>query len=145
VSDQATPGPGRSGALAVLAVLVGGAAGSSLRLSSDLLLPHGADAFPLGTLLINIVGSLALGFLAALVWPTAPGWLRAGLGPGLLGSFTTFSAIAVSVVQLAKLDAVPLALAYLAATLAGGLAAAALGIRLGSGGRTRVPEIGADA
>ncbi len=115
----------------LLAVLLGGALGSALRLTIDLALPHPADGFPVGTLLINLAGSFALGMLVARVWPTARPWLRAGLGPGLLGSFTTFSAIALSVVQLATLGSGLLALAYLAATLAGGLGAAALGIRIG--------------
>lgn len=65
------------------------------------------------------------------VWSTAPGWLRAGLGAGL-GSFTTFSALAVSLVSLTAAGFGMLALAYLAATLVLGLAAAALGLRLGS-------------
>ena len=82
-------------------MLVGGLVGTGLRLGIDALLPHADDAFPWSTLLINVVGSFALGVLVARVWPTAPAWLRAGLGAGLLGSFTTFSAVAVSLVALA--------------------------------------------
>lgn len=133
-----------SAAQALLAVAVGGAAGSALRLGIDLALPHPDDALPLGTLLINLAGSLVLGFLIARVWPRAAPWLRAGLGPGLLGSFTTFSAIAVSAVQLTSLGAEVLALGYVGASVFGGLAAAAVGIRLGSGPRPRVPAIGPD-
>lgn len=116
---------------AILAVLVGGAVGSALRLTIDLALPHADDALPLGTLVINVVGSFALGLLVARVWPPAPPWLRAGLGPGLLGSFTTFSAIGLSAAQLTTVGAGMLALGYVAATLVLGLAAAALGLRLG--------------
>jgi CrcB protein len=128
----------------VLAVLVGGAVGTAARLAVDLLLPHGGADIPFGTFLINLVGSLALGVLVARVWPVAPEWLRVGLGPGLLGSFTTFSALAVSAVELTAEGAGSTAIAYVVASLVGGIAAAALGIRLGAPAATTPPPIGAD-
>lgn len=127
----------------LLAVLLGGAVGTALRLGGDALLPHTDTQFPLSTLLINVVGAFALGFLVARVWPVAPGWLRAGLGTGLLGGFTTFSAVLASLLALLSADAVLLALGYLAATLVAGLGAAALGLALGRRGAGRVG--GADA
>jgi CrcB protein len=126
---------------ALLAVLVGGAIGTGARLLVDVVLPHGGTTFPVGTLLVNLVGSFVLAFLVTRVWPVVPEWLRAGLGPGLLGSFTTFSALAVSAVELTTVGAAPVAIAYLAVSLVGGLAAAALGIRLGA---RPVPPIGVD-
>jgi CrcB protein len=128
----------------VLAVLVGGAVGTAARLAVDLLLPHGGADIPFGTFLINLVGSLALGVLVARVWPVAPEWLRVGLGPGLLGSFTTFSALAVSAVELTAEGAGSTAIVYVVASLVGGIAAAALGIRLGAPAATTPPPIGAD-
>ena len=116
----------------LLAVLVGGAVGTALRLGIDTVIPHGDTEFPVSTLVLNTVGAFALGMLVGRVWQAAPGWLRAGLGAGLLGSFTTFSALAVSLVSLTAAGFGMLAFAYLAATLALGLAAAALGLRLGS-------------
>lgn len=113
----------------IVAVLVGGLAGTALRLGIDAALPHGPGEFPLSTLLINVAGSLVLGLLVARVWPTAPEWLRFGLGTGLLGSFTTFSAVIVSLLSLAGNPL--LAAGYLVASLVGGLGAAALGLRLG--------------
>jgi CrcB protein len=111
----------------LLAVAVGGVVGTGLRLGADTLLSHAGDALPWSTLLVNVVGAFLLGVLVARVWPAAPEWLRAGLGAGLLGSFTTFSAIAVAMIEL------PLATAavYLVLTLVLGLAAALLGLRLG--------------
>ncbi len=85
----------------------------------------------MSTLIINTVGALALGTLVARVWPVAPGWVRAGLGAGVLGSFTTFSALAVSIVSLSHSGQAPLALAYLGVTLVLGFGAAWLGLRLG--------------
>ena len=116
----------------LLAVLVGGAVGTALRLGIDTVIPHGDADFPVSTLAINTLGAFVLGFLVARVWPAATSWLRAGLGAGLLGSFTTFSALAVSLVSLTVAGFGMLALAYLVATLVLGLAAAALGLRLGS-------------
>jgi CrcB protein len=115
---------------AIAAVLAGGLIGTALRLGIDALLPHADDGFPLSTLLINVIGSFVLGMLVSRVWPVAPVWLRAGLGAGLLGSFTTFSAVVASVFTLARADEAGLALLYLAITLAAGWLAAALGIRL---------------
>ena len=111
----------------ILAVAIGGVLGTAARLGLDTVLPHPHDAFPWSTLIVNVVGSLALGFLVARVWPNAPDWLRAGLGAGVLGSFTTFSAVAVAMIELP----LPFAAVYLAVTLVLGLVAALLGLRLG--------------
>lgn len=129
---------------AVVAVFAGGLVGTALRVMVDLLLPHGGTAFPIGTFLINLVGSFTLGILVARAWPVAPGWLRAGLGPGLVGSFTTFSALTVSAVELTSAGAGAAALVYVAASFAGGITAAALGIRLGAPAATEPPPIGDD-
>ena len=88
-------------------------------------------AFPWGTLLINVVGSLVLSILVSRLWPVSAGWVRAGLGPGLVGGFTTFSAVMVSMVTLAASSQILLALGYLVATLVLGFGAAALGFRIG--------------
>lgn len=112
----------------LLAVIVGGLVGTGLRLGLDALLPHADDEFPWSTLVINVVGAFVLGALVARVWRTAPDWLRAGLGVGLLGSFTTFSAIAVSLVALAEAGEWATAVGYLIATMVAGLVAAWAGI-----------------
>src|SRR6218665_2355142 len=49
----------------LFAVAVGGVIGTALRLALDLVLPHSDRDFPLDTLLINLLGSCALGCLAA--------------------------------------------------------------------------------
>jgi len=116
--------------MTLLAVVLGGLLGTGLRLTIDqLVVPD--SAFPWATLLINVVGSLVLGFLVARVWPSAPAWLRAGLGAGLLGSFTTFSAVIVALLTLTAAGMTVLAIVYLLASLVLGFAAALLGIRLG--------------
>ena len=116
--------------MTLVAVVLGGLLGTGLRLTIDqLVVPD--SAFPWATLLVNVAGSLALGFLVAKVWPSAPAWLRAGLGTGLLGSFTTFSAVIVALLTLTAAGMTVLAVVYLLASLVLGFAAALLGIRLG--------------
>jgi CrcB protein len=128
--------------MTLVAVVLGGILGTGLRLAIDQLVAP-ESAFPWATLLINVLGSLVLGFLVARVWPSAPGWLRAGLGTGLLGSFTTFSAVIVSLLTLTAAGMTGLAVVYLVVSLLLGFAAALLGIRLGV--RAPVdPPIGAD-
>jgi CrcB protein len=116
------------------AVFLGGALGTALRFGTDLALPHSAGQFPAGTLLVNAIGAFVLGWLVAGLWtrPAVPQWLKAALGPGLLGSFTTFSAAMVSLVTLASANSWALAAGYLAATLLLGFAAAGLGLWLGA-------------
>ncbi|TFC46593.1 CrcB family protein [Cryobacterium sp. TMT1-21] len=130
------------------AVFLGGMAGTGLRLGIDLALPHADAEFPAGTLLANVVGAFLLGWLVAGLWtrPAVPSWLKAALGGGVLGSFTTFSAVMVSLVALVSAGFSPLAWAYLAATLLLGFAAAALGLRLGGrAAAERLPLGGTDA
>ena len=111
----------------ILAIAIGGVLGTAARLGLDAVLPHPHDAFPWSTLIVNVVGSLVLGFLVARVWPVAPEWMRAALGAGVLGSFTTFSAIAVAMIELP----LPVVALYLAVSVVLGLLGALLGLRLG--------------
>lgn len=118
----------------LLAVLAGGALGTTLRLAVDALIAHES-----ATLIVNTAGSFALALLVARLWAHAPGWLRAGLGAGLLGSFTTFSAVAASLVEFGAAEQWMPAAGYLAASVLLGLAAAALGLVLGRRGRGAAP------
>ena len=122
----------------VLAVLLGALVGTSLRLAIDAALPHADNEFPLSTLIINTVGAGVMGALISRYWTRAPEWLKAGLGPGLLGSVTTFSAVTVSLVALTSSDEWMTALGYLALTVVFGLGAAGLGLALGK--PTPTPE-----
>lgn len=78
----------------LIAVAVGGAAGSVLRWAAQGLVQRVAgDSFPWGTFMVNVSGGFAIGFLATLaaergvMGPAA----RAGVLVGVLGGFTTFS------------------------------------------------------
>ncbi len=123
-----------------MAVFLGGGIGVALRLALDAVIPTAAGDFPLATIIANVIGSFALGILVARVWPTASSTVKAAIGPGLLGGFTTFSAVVVAVVDEASRGAWMLAVGYLAATLVLGLSAAAAGLRVGQRGeRVRRP------
>ena len=110
----------------LLLVVIGGMLGTAGRLAIALVVPD-AGGLPLATIVVNVLGALLLGVLAARL----PPWndLRIFLGTGLLGGFTTYSAFAVGTVELA---ATPwLAVLYPALTLVLGIAAAALGLLIG--------------
>jgi len=117
-----------------LAVFVGGLLGTGLRLAVDLAFPHTDAAFPAGTVAVNVLGALVLGWLVGSLWtrPGVPLWLKAALGPGLLGAFTTFSAVMVSVVAQSAMGLWGLAGMYLLVTVALGFGAAAFGLWFGS-------------
>ena len=120
--------------LASLAVAIGGLVGTGLRLACDLAFPHADGEFPFETLIVNLVGAFALGWLVGGLWtrPTTPFWLKAGLGSGLLGSFTTLSAVMASLLLLTAGGEAALAVAYLLASVVGGLGLAAAGLWIGS-------------
>ena len=133
--------PSAGSARSLLAVVVGGTLGTGLRLALDLVIPHADDGFPVSTLLINLSGAFALGLLVGRYWPTTRDWVKAGLGPGLLGSFTTYSAFAVSLVALASADEWMLAVGYVAATVILGFGAAWAGLRVGTPGATVIDAV----
>lgn len=112
------------------AVAVGGLAGTELRYLLGLLLIEEPGAFPWTTLAVNVSGSLLLGCLTArwTIRPQTPFWLRAGLGPGLLGSFTTFSAVSLALFE--RIPG-PEFFLYLGASVIFGFSAAAAGLALG--------------
>jgi CrcB protein len=111
-----------------------GAVGAVLRYLVDRLVQGrvGSD-FPYGTLVINVSGSLVLGFLtgAALHHGLAAGWLTV-LGTGLIGAYTTFSTFTFDTVRLLGGDAPAAAVANVAVSVAAGLGAAAAGLALGA-------------
>jgi fluoride exporter len=119
---------------AYLAVAVGGLIGTGLRLACDFAFPHADGELPVETLLVNLAGAFALGWLVGGLWtrPTTPMWLKAGLGSGVLGSFTTLSAVMASLLVLTREGEAGLAGLYLGVSVVGGIALAAAGLRIGS-------------
>lgn len=87
------------------------------------------DAFPLGILVVNAVGSLLLGFLTGLAAPGA--WWLTVVGVGFLGGFTTFSTVSVDTVRLARRGRREWAWANLLGTFGVCVVLAAVGVALG--------------
>ncbi len=113
-------------------VFVGGSLGVLARTSLDRAFPTGTG-FPTTTFAINLVGALALAVLIetlALRGPDAGHRraLRLALGTGILGGFTTYSALAVQTDELLRSGHAAMALAYGVATVAFGLIASIIGI-----------------
>ena len=116
-------------AAAVAAVALGGAAGAAVRWG--VIEATGATSvFPWWTLLVNIVGCLLLGLLLG-----AGEQLRLPLGVGFCGGLTTMSTFSVEAARLVDTAHVDIAAAYVASSLAGGVAAVVCGFRLAPAAR----------
>jgi CrcB protein len=111
------------------AVFFGGGLGTVARYLLEAHHPTGSGAFPWVTLVVNLSGSLAIGFLVPLFENTAQRapLLRPLALVGFLGGWTTYSTLAVDATLLGKNGDVAICLAYLLATVAGGLALVVLG------------------
>lgn len=119
-----------------LVVAGGGAVGAVtrfavVRLSTALFGP----AFPLGTLIVNVLGSFVAGLLfvrlTELAGEGADPTLRSLLVVGFLGAFTTFSAFSVDTLQLLEKTGLGAAGWNVALNVLLCLAACALGLWLG--------------
>jgi len=89
--------------LSIAAIAVGGGLGSVARCLVAREMERCLGNFlPYGTLVVNVLGSLALGWLATvfLARPEINIALRLGIAVGFLGAFTTFSAFSLESVQL---------------------------------------------
>lgn len=119
--------------LAVVGVMVAGGLGAAARFLVDGLVRSAVrTVFPLGTVVINVTGSFALGVVAGLAsaqllpapWPTV-------VGTGFLGGYTTFSAASVETVRLVQDRRVGLALLNGLGSVVVTVAAAAIGLTVG--------------
>ena len=114
-------------------VMAGGALGAGARhLLGAWLLRQLGSGLPWGTLAVNLLGSFLAGFVV--VWLQERGeaalLLRGFLVVGLLGGFTTYSALMLECLLYAREGRQGQVLAYLALTLVVGLALVWAGARL---------------
>ena len=87
----------------LLAIAAGGAVGSMLRfLMSTWVHSFASRGFPYGTMTVNVLGSLAMGFLFVVFLDRLAdnAVLRAGILIGALGGFTTFSSFSIETFNL---------------------------------------------
>lgn len=120
---------------------LGGALGAGARhLVNEAFAARGLTSFPWATLLVNIVGSLAMGVAMALVLSKeglSPE-LRVFVATGILGGFTTFSSFSLDVWRLVTEPGGGgvLAFGYIAASVLLSVAALFLGLLLVRGSIT---------
>ena len=114
--------------MTTLLVAVGGVLGVLARFGLSRLTLH-QESLLWTTVGINVAGSFLLGLLVAEPWFSRD--VREGIGVGFLGGFTTFSTFSVQIVLEVEAGEPGRAALYLAASVAGGVLAAAAGFALG--------------
>ncbi len=119
--------------MAYLLAALGGALGALARWAVAGAMPRADGEWPWATLTVNLGGCLLLGvLLGSLEVRRSDGdRLRAFVGTGLLGGFTTFSAFAVEVTDLVEAGALLAAVGYVVVSTLGGVLAVALGLVAG--------------
>ncbi|MEY4471744.1 MAG: fluoride efflux transporter CrcB [Pseudomonadota bacterium] len=119
--------------VASLFVAAGGGVGAWLRFAAGRMI--GATPFPVATLTINVLGSIAMGLLAGWLARHSDGgeqW-RLLLGVGVLGGFTTFSAFSLEIALMIERGAMIQAAIYIALSLLGGVGGLFAGLALARG------------
>jgi fluoride exporter len=117
---------------AVFLVGLGGGLGAVLRYGFGVLVGrfHGSG-FPLATLIINILGSCAMGVLIGALSRFMPAWgeqARLFAAVGILGGFTTFSSFSLDAIALIERGEIALACAYMVLSVVVSLIALYLGL-----------------
>ena len=120
--------------MTLLVVAVGGALGAVSRyLATGWVQNFTGEFFPWGTLLVNVGGSIALGF--ALIWlqsTVSSAELRQFVAIGFLGSFTTFSTFSYEAVAMLRDREWWQAGGYIAGSVALSLLAVVVGMAIAS-------------
>lgn len=114
-------------------VAIGGIVGTLARFGVQQLVSHRAPAaFPVGTLIVNLAGSLVLGLIMgyAMATGTLGSRVQLGLSAGFCGAFTTMSAFAFETATLLGAGQYGRAALYLTVTMAGSIGSVALGLLL---------------
>ncbi|MGH3451338.1 MAG: fluoride efflux transporter CrcB [Haloechinothrix sp.] len=118
--------------MTIVAMLLGGALGANLRYLTDRRVQRWHDStFPWGTLTVNVIGSLIMGFLAgaALYGLHSPA-LHVAVGTGFSGALTTYSTFGYETFRLFAEGARAYSIANIVTSVLAGLGAAVCGILL---------------
>jgi len=116
---------------AILAISFGGVAGSLARYYLSLLVQkQTVSAFPYGTLAVNLIGCLFIGFVMqiAMIKPAFSNTIKLFLVTGFAGAFTTFSTFSHETISLFMQNNVSAALTNIVLSNLLGLAAVAIGV-----------------
>jgi CrcB protein len=113
-----------------LAIAAGCALGAPARYGVAQVVHVAKNGFPYATFWTNVSGSLALGFLLALMLERFPPsrYLRPFVAIGVLGAFTTYSTFAVETDLLIEAGHLTVAFTYAVASLATGFLAVWVGV-----------------
>lgn len=116
-------------------IAAGGAVGATLRYSvTGWGQKLGAGSFPIGTLIVNVIGCFLIGFAGAVF--AGPHLIReeyrVGMLIGVLGAFTTFSTFGWETFALFNANQVRFAVANIVLNNGGSIAAVWLGYRIGT-------------
>jgi fluoride exporter len=117
--------------MTLLFVMLGGFLGSISRYALGEWI-HTDNGFPLGTLLINLIGCLCLGWYLTFVSQSKKinSEMTSMIGTGFIGSFTTFSTFSVETIQLVQNGFVFLAVMYVFSSIIFGLLLAYIGYKM---------------
>jgi CrcB protein len=120
-------------ARSLVAVAMGGLVGSAARSGIGMMVPATEGEFPTGVVIVNLLGSFLLGlYLARRERAVSGPWSTRFWAIGVFGSFTTFSALSVDLVDLLAAGRVLVPVSYLSVSVVGGLALALFGRRIGA-------------
>ena len=112
-------------------VAVGGILGALTRAEIDALIPHATGEWPWSTFAINVLGAFVLGLLLQALLRVERRWVRPFAITGILGGFTTFSALSMQTRDMLANGSGGLALVYAVGSVIVGVGAVGLGIALG--------------
>ena len=108
----------------IAAVFAGGFVGALARAGVVEALPHNPGEWPWSTFLVNVVGTLMLGYFTTRLQERLPlsAYRRPFLGTGICGALTTFSTMQLELLRMFDAHRYGLAAGYAAATIALGYA-----------------------
>jgi CrcB protein len=102
------------------AIFIGGALGALVRAGLAEAFPAAGLEWPWATFVVNVVGAALIGYWFTTLPHTS--YRRPLLTTGFCGALTTFSTVQLELVEMIDAGRVALAVTYLAASLAAGLA-----------------------
>ncbi len=109
----------------LVAIFVGGAAGTLARAGLAEAFPHPATTWPWPTFTVNVLAAVLLGYFVTRLQERLPlsGYRRPLLGTGLCGGLSTFSTMQVEIVHMLQAHAWGLAFGYTVTSVVVGYAA----------------------
>jgi CrcB protein len=119
--------------LVLAGIAVGGALGALARYGIDELLERHSGLFPWGIFVVNVSGAFLIGVAVEVMEPRFEDvtWVRTAVVTGFLGAYTTFSTFTLDTYRLLEAGDSGTALLNALGSVAAGLVAVWLGLRVG--------------